>query len=70
MCKITKYVTLWLVIIGALNWGLVGFFNFDLVAFLLGDMTIWTRSIYVLVALSAIIYGTMVYVCRDEAEAY
>ena len=66
MCKITKYVTLWLVIIGALNWGLVGFFNFDLVAFLLGDMTIWSRIIYGLVGLSAIIYGAIIFTCQEE----
>lgn len=49
--KITTYL---LVIIGALNWGLVGFFNFDLVAAIFGEMTAFTRIIYALVGISAI----------------
>jgi hypothetical protein len=43
-----------LIIIGALNWGLIGIFGFDLVAFLFGEMTILTRIIYSLVGLGAI----------------
>ena len=43
-----------LIIIGALNWGLVGFFGFDLVAFLFGDMSTLTRILYALVGISAI----------------
>lgn len=34
------YTLLTLVIIGAINWGLIGFFRFDLVAFLFGD-AVW-----------------------------
>lgn len=47
-------IALILTIIGALNWGLVGFFNFDLVAAIFGDMTIMARIIYSLVGVSAI----------------
>lgn len=43
-----------LVIIGALNWGLVGAFNFDLVATIFGDMSVISRVVYVLVGLSAL----------------
>ena len=43
-----------LTIIGGLNWGLVGLFDFDLVAFLFGPMSLLSRIVYVLVALSAI----------------
>jgi len=43
-----------LIIIGALNWGLVGFFAFDLVAFLFGDMSTLTRIIYALVGIAAV----------------
>ncbi len=43
-----------LTIIGGLNWGLVGLFGFDLVAFLFGPMSILSRIVYTLVALSAI----------------
>lgn len=43
-----------LVVIGALNWGLVGIFNFDLVTFLLGDMSAISRIVYALVGLSGL----------------
>ena len=45
-----------LIIIGALNWGLVGFFKFDLVAALFGDMTALTRLTYALVGLAAVVH--------------
>lgn len=50
--KIISYI---LVIIGALNWGLVGLFNIDLVAIIFGEMTILARIVYILVGISAII---------------
>ena len=43
-----------LVVIGGLNWGLVGFFSFDLVATIFGDMSIVSRVIYALVGLAAL----------------
>ncbi len=42
-------------LIGALNWGLVGFFGFDLIAALFGPMTLVSRLIYALVGISAIL---------------
>lgn len=50
--RITSYI---LVLIGALNWGLVGIADFDLVAFLFGEMTVLSRIIYSIVGISAII---------------
>lgn len=50
--KIISYI---LVIIGALNWGLVGLFNIDLVALIFGEMTILARIVYILVGISAVI---------------
>lgn len=44
-----------LVLIGALNWGLVGLFNFNLVAALLGDGSALSRIVYSLVGLSALV---------------
>lgn len=52
--KILTQVTLWLLIIGGLNWGLVGFFGFDLVAGLFGAMSILSRIVYALVGISAV----------------
>ncbi len=43
-----------LLIIGGLNWGLVGIFNWDLVAAIFGDMSVVARIIYILVAVSAL----------------
>lgn len=45
------YVVLTLVIIGAINWGLIGFFKFDLVVFLFGQMTWISRIIYGIIGL-------------------
>ena len=42
-----------LVIVGGINWGLVGLAQFDLVATLLGEMSVATRAVYTLVGLSA-----------------
>ena len=43
------YTVLILVVIGAVNWGLVGFFGLDLVAFICGSMTIISRIIYAVI---------------------
>jgi uncharacterized protein len=43
-----------LVTIGALNWGLVGLFNFDLVALLLGRRSLLSKAVYTLVGASAV----------------
>jgi hypothetical protein len=43
-----------LLIIGALNWGLIGFFNFNLVAAIFGEASAISRVIYALVGLSAL----------------
>ena len=42
-------------IIGAINWGLVGLFNFNLVEYLLGDGSLITRIVYVLVFVAGLI---------------
>ena len=41
-------------IIGAINWGLIGFFNFNLVSFLFGSMTWLSRIIYAIVGICGI----------------
>lgn len=51
----TLDVIVWtLLAIGGLNWGLVGVFNFDLVAAIFGEMSILSRIVYALVGLSAV----------------
>ena len=50
-----KIVAFILLVIGGLNWGLVGAFEFDLVATIFGNMTMVSRIVYVLVGLSALV---------------
>lgn len=52
--KILNIICLTLVIVGGLNWLLVGAFNFDLVATLFGAMTPVTRIVYCLVGVAAL----------------
>ncbi|MGN1146745.1 MAG: DUF378 domain-containing protein [Acetatifactor sp.] len=49
--KVLNATALTIAIIGAINWGLIGLFRFDLVAFLFGDMSWLSRIIYILVGL-------------------
>ena len=53
--KVLYYIALTLVIIGALNWLLIGLFEFDLVATLFGEMSLFSRVIYSLVGVCGII---------------
>jgi uncharacterized membrane protein YuzA (DUF378 family) len=49
------WTALTLIIIGAINWGLIGFFRFDLVATLFGGMdTVISRIIYALIGLAGL----------------
>ena len=49
--KILDTIVLYLVIIGSINWGLIGFFQFDLVAAIFGDMTMFSRIIYAIIGI-------------------
>jgi uncharacterized membrane protein YuzA (DUF378 family) len=73
--RVINTITLILVIVGGLNWGLVGLFDFDLVTAILGNGSAETatssapaRVIYVLVALSALYQVTNLgrYVAADD----
>ncbi len=61
-----KYFSYVLVLIGAINWGFVGLFDFDLVAMIFGDMTFLSRTIYVLVGISAIISVVTMYIGKKH----
>ena len=52
--RVITQIAFWLVIIGALNWGLVGLMDWNLVATLFGVMGVVSRIIYILVGVSAI----------------
>jgi len=61
--KTLDYIVLTIVLIGAINWGLIGFFDFDFVSTIFGQMTLLTRIIYALVGLGGLYaisyYGRM-----------
>ena len=52
--KTLDIIALILVVIGAVNWGLIGFFQYDLVAAIFGQMATFTRVIYALVGIAGL----------------
>jgi len=70
MYNFLKYFSYAMVIIGAINWGLVGFFDFDLVAYLFGEMTTMSRIVYDIVGISAIISLITCYICYQNHKEY
>lgn len=69
---IANKIALIIAIIGALNWGLVGIFEFDLVAFIAGGpATILAKIIYILVAIAGVWCISMLFHPNDEiAESH
>ncbi len=61
--NILRYTAYTLVLVGALNWGLIGFFDFNLVEAIFGDMTLLSRIVYSTVGISAIITALMMHHC-------
>ncbi len=68
---IANKIALIIAIIGCLNWGLVGLFSFDLVAFIAGGpATMLARIIYVLVAVAGLWCVSMLFRPNDEVAEY
>lgn len=66
---IVNKIALLLIIVGALNWGLVGLFSFDLVAWICGGATaILARIIYTVIALAGIWCISLLFMDNEEAE--
>ncbi|MBQ0133869.1 MAG: DUF378 domain-containing protein [Clostridiales bacterium] len=62
-------IALLLAIIGGLNWGSVGLFRFDLVAWLFGGQTATvSRVVYTLVGLASVWCVSLLFRARDEAD--
>ena len=69
--RIWDKICLALLIVGGLNWGLVGLFRFDLVAWLFGGaQSLLSRAVYLLVGASAVWCSTLLYrlAAQDEQE--
>lgn len=64
MYKFLKTCSYILVLVGALNWGLIGLFRYNLVSSMFGETSLLTRVIYILVGLSAIVSGICAYRCH------
>ena len=63
--KIIDKIALALVIIGAINWGLIGIFNFNLVDTIFGAMSIISRIIYIFVGISGLWAIRLLFVDHD-----
>ena len=61
-------ITLLLLIVGGLNWGLVGLFGFDLVAALFGEMSLLSRIVYTLVGASALAQLVPLFAGQDDSR--
>ncbi len=68
---VLRTIAIVLLIIGGLNWGLVGLFDFDLVAALFGARTSVTRAVYILVGLAAVVKAAFMldHATRSTVEA-
>ncbi|MCL2170535.1 MAG: DUF378 domain-containing protein [Defluviitaleaceae bacterium] len=66
--RFLRWTCLTLIILGAINWGLVGFFQFDLIAAIFGGMSSWvSRIIYALIGLAGL-YALTFYGRLDDSE--
>ena len=69
--KALDCTALTIAIIGAINWGLIGFFSFDLVAFIFGNLSWVSRIIYAIVGICGLYLITFyMYACgKSDGEA-
>lgn len=66
--KFLQYFALTIAVIGAVNWGLIGFFNLNLVSLLFGSMSWISRIIYGLVGLSGLYLFTFYSLVDREGQ--
>ncbi len=66
MRGLTTYLLIPLTVIGALNWGLVGLFGFDLVAFIFGPATIASSIVYSLIGIAALVWVIWIFIDRSS----
>ena len=60
----TDYVLAPLTFIGAINWGLIGIFGFDLVAWLFGPATMASNIVYAIIGVAAVIWLIWMFIAR------
>ena len=64
--NILQKISLILTIIGAINWGLIGLLDFNLVSFLFGEMTMLSRIVYSLVGIAGLINIGLLFVHLED----
>ena len=64
--NIIQKIALTYTIIGAINWGLVGIFDFNLVDYIFGVQSVMSRIIYIVVAISGLINVVLYFVDLDN----
>ena len=64
--EILQKICLVLTIIGAINWGLIGLLDFNLVSFLFGEMTMLSRIVYSLVGIAGLINIGLLFVHLED----
>ena len=64
MKGLTDYVLAPLTFIGAINWGLVGIFGFDLVAWLFGPATLVSNIVYAIIGVAAVVWLILMFVSQ------
>lgn len=70
LTMIIDRIALILTVIGALNWGSIGIFNFDIVAWICGGpMSVVSRIVYTIVALAGIWCITLIFRARESFDA-
>ena len=67
MMHVIKTIAFTLVMTGAIVWGLVGFFNYNIVAEIFGDATLFSRIIYSLVGIAGVV---MLALSGEQEECY
>lgn len=65
MRELKRYLLKPLVLIGGLNWGLIGLFNFNLVTYLFGIGTTFTHIVYSVIGIAALIMIIMMFIPHD-----
>ena len=64
MKGLTDYVLAPLTFIGAINWGLIGIFGFDLVAWLFGPATMVSNIVYAIIGVAAVVWLILMFVTQ------
>ena len=64
------WIAFWVMVIGGVNWGLIGLFRFDLVAAIFGDMTAASRVIYTLVGIATVYCAVVLPTLKNRRDAH